>query len=372
MAPDQLRDEIIHAAHHAAAEPVLWDRVMRMMSEWLQAGQTALFEHDPLTHKGCISHAAGLSEDFRALYSARFAGQNPWLKEVRSGVGEALTGTEIVPNWELVRSEFYLRWLRPQSAFHSLLGITSRRADRLCCVIALRPADAEPFGSTDKQRLAEVLQRLGCACDLESRLVVRRRMSEVLLDLLDCVSEAVLLVDAGGRPTLINRAAHLLLDQGGSLALVGGMLAAASAEETGRLRRLIAAATRDTKIQDATFGQIALSRRDGEPPLMLRVIAVPHSVIDEKGQTRAVAAVFSGPFEPTVVGRLCDFYHLTPAEARLAALIAGGRNLLTSAAALHISRNTARTHMKRIYAKTETHRQADLVRLLVAGLSPLH
>jgi len=68
--------------------------------------------------------------------------------------------------------------------------------------------------------------------------------------------------------------------------------------------------------------------------------------------------------------RLCELFRLTPAEARLAGLIANGRSLMVAATELHITKNTARTHMKRIYAKTETHRQVDLVRLIAPWLEP--
>lgn len=57
-------------------------------------------------------------------------------------------------------------------------------------------------------------------------------------------------------------------------------------------------------------------------------------------------------------------FQLTPSEARIAGFIAQGHGLFETAAELGISRNTARTHMKRIYAKTGARRQGDLVRLL--------
>jgi DNA-binding CsgD family transcriptional regulator len=63
---------------------------------------------------------------------------------------------------------------------------------------------------------------------------------------------------------------------------------------------------------------------------------------------------------------------MTPAEARLTTLIVSGHSLLAAATELHITKNTARTHMKRIYVKTETHRQVDLVRLLANSAAPPH
>jgi DNA-binding CsgD family transcriptional regulator len=63
---------------------------------------------------------------------------------------------------------------------------------------------------------------------------------------------------------------------------------------------------------------------------------------------------------------------MTPAEARLTALIVSGHSLHAAATCLSITKNTARTHMKRIYVKTETHRQVDLVRLLANSAMPPH
>lgn len=60
-----------------------------------------------------------------------------------------------------------------------------------------------------------------------------------------------------------------------------------------------------------------------------------------------------------------DMYALTAAEARLARHLMQGFDLTGTAAHLSICRETARTHLRRVLAKTGTHRQAELIRLLV-------
>lgn len=55
----------------------------------------------------------------------------------------------------------------------------------------------------------------------------------------------------------------------------------------------------------------------------------------------------------------------TPAEARIAALLACGRDIEEIGACLGIGRETIRTHVKRLLQKTGTRRQAELVRTLV-------
>ena len=63
-------------------------------------------------------------------------------------------------------------------------------------------------------------------------------------------------------------------------------------------------------------------------------------------------------------GILINAFGLTPAEARLASLVASGASLDVVAAHLGITRDTARNQLKAVFAKTNTHRQAELVALL--------
>ena len=60
-------------------------------------------------------------------------------------------------------------------------------------------------------------------------------------------------------------------------------------------------------------------------------------------------------------------YGLTPAEAALAQALAAGKTLQEHAQEAHLTCETARWRLKQILAKTDTHRQAELVRLLLSS-----
>ena len=60
---------------------------------------------------------------------------------------------------------------------------------------------------------------------------------------------------------------------------------------------------------------------------------------------------------------------MTVAEARLAARLACGEALETIADDLKITKETARFHLKRVFAKTGVRRQAELVALFARLLS---
>ena len=65
---------------------------------------------------------------------------------------------------------------------------------------------------------------------------------------------------------------------------------------------------------------------------------------------------------PAVVAKA---FHLTPSEAKLACIIARGAPPFIAARELKISRETARNQLKVVFAKTNTHRQSELVALLM-------
>jgi DNA-binding CsgD family transcriptional regulator len=60
-------------------------------------------------------------------------------------------------------------------------------------------------------------------------------------------------------------------------------------------------------------------------------------------------------------------YGLTAAESRVALLIAEGFSIAQVAERLLLSPETVRTHLRRAFEQTDTHRQVDLVRTLFLG-----
>jgi DNA-binding CsgD family transcriptional regulator len=72
-----------------------------------------------------------------------------------------------------------------------------------------------------------------------------------------------------------------------------------------------------------------------------------------------------GPRPGPPAAILAKTFHLTPAEARLACIIARGAPPDIAARELKISRETARNQLKSVFGKTDTHRQSELVALLM-------
>lgn len=87
----------------------------------------------------------------------------------------------------------------------------------------------------------------------------------------------------------------------------------------------------------------------------------------------AVATWRTGRREDPAIGAqvLAQAYGLSAREAALAEAISRGVPIVKAGEALQLTPETARNYSKRIYAKTGTSGQADLVRLVLTGMAPL-
>ena len=113
---------------------------------------------------------------------------------------------------------------------------------------------------------------------------------------------------------------------------------------------------------------MAVSRLERSTKLMLHVL--PTQRRDTDFRTRQVAALVvlaeSGtrpPVDPVLVTAVLG---LTPAQGRVAALLAGGNTPDEIAAATGRKVSTVRWHIKKIFARTGVSRQAELLQLVSA------
>lgn len=192
---------------------------------------------------------------------------------------------------------------------------------------------------------------------------IGRRTVAGMANALDLVRHPAVAVDRMGCVLDANAGAHALF--GEDLQLRQRRLVVRDRQAAAELADLFARMrnTSDTASLDAPP---IVVRREADRPLVIRVLPVGGAAGSPFLGARALL-VFTdlgrkpGP-DPGVVARVFD---LTRAEARLAALVATGTGPGAAAKKLGVSRETVRAQLKAVFAKTETHRQSELVALLL-------
>jgi DNA-binding CsgD family transcriptional regulator len=176
---------------------------------------------------------------------------------------------------------------------------------------------------------------------------------EATLAAFDLISLGVIITSADATVVRTNPCADRLMHDGRALTVQFGRLHAAYGEDTTALRRALS----DVAGRKA-YRAVSLRCPDGST-----LPAMVHG-LDSLAGVFVTDPADDAASPPSV---LMELYGLTAAEARLASLLARGRSLEDAAAELRASRATLRTHLRRIFEKTDTCRQSALVRLLLRG-----
>jgi len=196
---------------------------------------------------------------------------------------------------------------------------------------------------------------------------------------LDALALAVLVVDRQARILHANREAADLLDRPDG-ALVGhhagGGLGARTGDGRSRLHALIQAACDGRTGVAGGFLQLEGGAAD-EPGVSVCVspLVDPEADAEASGRALVVARLLRAQGRIDAQGRievqLRTLYGLTRAEAQVGGALARGGCLAEIAAELGISVTTARTHVARIFLKTGTKQQSQLVALVAAVQLPV-
>ncbi|MCK5800910.1 MAG: response regulator, partial [Deltaproteobacteria bacterium] len=202
----------------------------------------------------------------------------------------------------------------------------------------------------------------------------RRSLEQIL----DALPMAIFLLDGDGRIRQSNHCAQRILRERDALHLDDKRPKPLDAGARRTLDTLLANATRD----DAPCGGTLSIPRvpTGAPISMLISPLVSADATDsdpahariapgEEDRSAVVAMLIADPTQDhkTAEATIAGLYGLTPAEARLATELIQGKNLEVASHALGITPNTARTHLKRIFRKTRTSRQGELISVLLSS-----
>jgi DNA-binding CsgD family transcriptional regulator len=200
---------------------------------------------------------------------------------------------------------------------------------------------------------------------LNAKLEILNLQCAASVEMLRQLRKEAVVVDAAARVLVANAEAERSMSAGGGLRVVNGTLRARSASDTARLHGLIAGYAGQSS-ESERGNLLLLARGPNRAPITVSVLPFRREESLDLSR-RPVAIVFTS--DPDAASELTADsikirYALTPAEAAFAIEIAKGDGIQACADRLAISRSTARTHLLRIFRKTDTNRQAELVRLL--------
>jgi DNA-binding CsgD family transcriptional regulator len=364
--PSEAALPLIERLYDAAAEDDAWPSFLDAVARAIDGVAPGLYLTDRTTDATLFLAVSGLDPAWGRAYESYYRHRDLRRARIRTlAEGSVFVGSALVDDRTLLRSEFYNDFLRPQGFFHFLGGLPLASDDVMAAVRVVRPRTARAFGRSDVALLQRLMPHLARALRLRRRLAAAAARRDEAVEVLDWFPTGVLLLEAGGRVLAANRIAESILAAGDGLRTGNDGLHAALPAEAAALRRLIAETGAGPTRVDASGGVLNVTRPSRARPLNLLVAPLRGRLLAHEAPRAAVVVFVTDPerLPSTPVERVQRWLGLTHAEASLVLQLLRGDRVEGAADALGISVHTARTQLKRVLAKTDTGRQAELIRL---------
>ncbi len=364
-------DYLLDSIYTAAEDPRQWESVLAALTSHL-SGCGAALHTGPTAETGfSFGTAYNIDPESLAAYASYYHSMNPLNAPLsRIPVGVAVSDHQLVRRSELERTEFYNDYGRQFGIAGAVMLTLARdgHGEANLSVVGGFGSDVFSEGQVSfVQRLAPHLSR---ALALNRRLAGLQAERDTFQTMLDRREAAVLLLGEEGTICYCNEAGIQLLRRHDGLAASRGRLCALDANAQNLLAGLVRAAL---AAKGARGGSIPVPRQHSARPLHVKVMPFAQKSAFWLSSPEVRAIVFvSDPESPAgdAVSEVMDAYNLTPSEKSLLNELIAGRSLREAAENLGITRATSRNRLARIMAKTDTHRQSELLQLILRSSVP--
>jgi DNA-binding CsgD family transcriptional regulator len=242
-------------------------------------------------------------------------------------------------------------------------AVVARRQDQTFPTLtSLRGRPKGEYGEDDRRVAKFLLPYLSQAWTIYERLEVLAAGEAVL----DKLPLGVIFVRDGGVTVCCNRCADEILCADDGLTLRNHQLSPRSRTADAQLQRSIAHVLRPTDHPPAPR-VILVPRTSCRRPYQLSVAPLRSGFTQFAGTPAPRAVVFvTDPERPRPGNRdlLIQLFGLTRKEADMSVKLSEAKSIEQAAEEMGITYETARTHLRRIFSKTGTSRQTELLLLL--------
>ena len=367
-------DRIVASLHQAALDDAHWPRASALMDDALHSKGNLVGFSSGRSNRDLriflvrFLYRGERREDLEREYLNVYHPLDEWVPRVRQ-----LPDSQLVHMADLYTEEELktsVAYNEAHSRGHTQNGLNVRLdgpdGSRIVWVFA-DPVDKDGWSSGRTDLIRRLLPHLRHYVCVRQALAEAGGLGASLTGLLEKIASGIIQLDGRGRIVAANDRALALLREGDGLFDHGGFLFARSPEEDAELQELLTRALppfggrgvggsmtvrRSTVLPGLSLHVSPV--REGEKDFRARGVAALVLVVDRESGTR---------IDPVLVETALG---LTPAESRVAVLLAEGRTVRDIAAATGRKVSTIRTHVKHVFAKHGLSRQMDLVRLVLS------
>ena len=314
-------------------------------NEKTQAGFQAEYGNDPVWLQRYV-------ETYAALDILR-----PVLMDAPEG--EPLPVHALLQTPDVQASRFYREYIAPQRIVDNLAVNLIKRDGIFATIAILRTNNAPPFESDDVEAMRALVPHLRRAVFLSSYRIHQADLISAYRASAEGARDGLVLLRDDGR----------VLDLGPEVERLTGFTSPDAASRSRFGQALAKAMIADApKLHEFTFGKVTLRLLLASKPLARN----PYGDISEgPGAAHAVSVTAVDRRWGLAHGAIADAHALTAGEARVLKDVLTHGDMIGTPDRLGIARATVRSHLHRIYAKTDTSGFPDLCLFAHGFIAPM-
>jgi DNA-binding CsgD family transcriptional regulator len=360
---------LVDCIYDGVLENPPWNSFLQLLRKTLNCQVSSMWFRTPFTDqsKRPLSDIDENQDNFTPLLFEKFH-QHSSIFQAAATQGEVTLFSETLSRETIKSSEFYSDYLHPHNIIDGM-QLFIKEPNGLEMWVELGRAKGKPlFGEDDKVFCQQLIPYLKRALGIYSILKSTEIKSKTYTEVIEQLSIGVVTLDLDRRVVDINVMANNLLSHAGCMKKNEPIFQFSKPD--------------DQELFYSSFKKVISDNDNEKLPPGIEVFRIEQNSGQSLGfLVRHIAATpwYEGRERPAVVMYVCDpslqrdtrenfvakIFGLMMSEAALAIKLADGLTLSEAAKKLSITENSARTISKRIFAKTGTRRQAELVRLIL-------
>lgn len=362
--------QLIGLIYDAALDSTLWLAALEGTAKFLRSATAVLGSLDTAQPNLVYNFSWGDDPAYTAMYIEHYAKLNPLIPATQqTNVGEVYSTISAMTHEKFHATRFYQEWCKPQGYVDAAQVALEKSGTTLAVLAAVRHESVGRVDDEMRRRMALLAPHFRRAVLIGKIIDLKTIAAAAFAETIDGLAAGVFLVDRDARIIHANPSGSAMLDDAEVVRRVGGKLGAIDGNAGRGIAEAIAVAgDAESKLGGLGIG-IALSSPGGER-YVAHVLPLASGVRRSSAQyPAAVAAVFvrRPALDLTMpVASAARRYRLTPTEARVLRAVVEHGGIAPIAATLGIAEATVKTHVQRLFEKTGTNRQVDLVKLTYA------
>ncbi len=356
---------VVDAIYSAAEDPSRWETLLAVLTDHLGGVGAGLHAGDRDGTAFSFGATYKVDPEGLAEYARYYYSINPLNFALSSvPVGVAIPDHKLISPREMERTEVYNDYMRRIDTRGSITLVLARDSRHEACLGVLRRFRSDSFSDEQVSFVQLLAKHLKRSIDLNRRLAGVQTERATLETALGGMETAVFVLDHVGAILYSNAAGEKLLEKRDGLRVSQRRLSSDVSSAQNSLAHLLQSALRTT---GACGGSVAVPRQFSARPLLAKVMPVArkNGFWLDSTAARAVVFVTDPDSQPEGFEEVMDVYGLTSSEKRLLNELIAGRSLRDAADSLKITHVTSRNRLARIMAKTDTHRQSELLQLIL-------